>query len=44
MPTIRKDVQALGDLEDIYDYIGVQNHSPRAADRFMDELNEKFER
>ena len=43
MPRVIRDIQAAADLDQIYDYIGVQNQSPRAADRFLNALNEKLQ-
>ena len=42
MPPVDLDVQAVADLDAIYDYIGIENHSPLAADRFLDALGEKL--
>jgi toxin ParE1/3/4 len=42
MPRVIRDRLAVADLDEIYDYIAVQNHSPAAADRFMDELDRKL--
>ena len=36
------DVQAVADLDAIYDLIGVENHSPLAADRFLDALGKEL--
>ncbi len=43
MPRVTRDAQAVDDLDGIYDCIAVQNHSPLAADRFLDALNEKLQ-
>ena len=43
MARVIQSNEALADLDAIYDYIGIEKQSPRAADRFMDELQEKLE-
>ncbi len=42
MPAVSLDVQAIADIDAIYDFIGIENHSPLAADRFLDALGEKL--
>lgn len=42
MPRILLDQQADGDLAEIAEYIGEFNHSPAAARRFLDQLDEKL--
>lgn len=42
MPPVNLDIQAVADLDGIYDYIGIENHSLLAADRFLDALGEKL--
>ncbi len=43
MPRVVIDPEAVQDLDAIYDYIGIQNQSPRAAARFLDALEAKFQ-
>jgi toxin ParE1/3/4 len=38
MPRITRSALAEFDLAEIYHYIGVENHSPRAADRLLDSI------
>lgn len=40
MPQIIRTASALRDLDDIWDYIAVENHQPDAADRLIDEIDE----
>jgi plasmid stabilization system protein ParE len=42
MRRVLLDLQARRDLDDIYDYIGVEKQSPQAADRLLDALYERF--
>lgn len=42
MPQVLIDVAAEADLESIATFIGVDLHSPLAAQRFVDDINEKF--
>ncbi len=43
MPTIQIDSVAKTDLAGIAKYIGLENHSPDVARRFVDDIHEKFE-
>ncbi len=39
MPRIIRTASALQDVEGIWDYIAVKNHSPHAADHIIDEID-----
>jgi len=36
------DSQAVADLDNLFDYIGVQNHSPAAAERLIRAITDKI--
>ena len=40
MPQIIHTASALRDLDDIWDYIVIENHDPTAADRLIDKIGE----
>ncbi len=42
MPQLEISRRALIDIDQIYDYIGIQNHSRQAANKFVRELNKKM--
>ena len=39
MPQILRTASALQDLDEIWDYIAIENHQPDAADRLIDEID-----
>ncbi|TWU13642.1 Plasmid stabilization system protein [Symmachiella macrocystis] len=41
MPQVLWDKAAIQDLDNIWDYIGSENHDPIAADRFIDLICER---
>jgi toxin ParE1/3/4 len=43
MPRLTYDQKAEEDLDEIYDFIGVQNKSPAAADAFIDSIRRACE-
>ena len=40
MPRILRTISALQDLDDIWDYIAIENHHPEAADHLLDRIDE----
>jgi len=40
MPRIIRTASALQDVDDIWDYIAIQNHHPDAADRLIDAIDD----
>jgi toxin ParE1/3/4 len=43
MARVVKHLQAIADLDVIYDYIALQKLNPTAADRFLDQLQQRME-
>ena len=42
MPQVEIDSHAVADIDQIYDFIAIENQSPQAATRFIWELHSKF--
>jgi toxin ParE1/3/4 len=42
MPQIYQTKSAGRDLDAIWDYIGIENHNPQAANELIDEFNETY--
>jgi toxin ParE1/3/4 len=42
MPRIILSESANRDLDEIWDYIAVENHSPNAADQLIDQFDNRF--
>ena len=42
MPQVEIDSHAVADIDQIYDFIAIENQSPQTATRFIRKLHSKF--